>query len=335
MLLRIVTCALLIIATCTCATGNDTRFEGTISATVTRAGSEAAHFVFTRKRNLLRAENTANRLEPINIVDLDAKRLTIVYPHNTTFVKVDLEEASANSGNASRHNQWLAGIPSPPAMPPTPNKGHIGPNVSGLPSHPSGFRSPAPMPSMPGMPLPNQAGSTAAAPGIPPIPSLPPGVGPGPGTGHVSGMPAMPAGIGPGMGGGIGMPPMLGMPAASELKKEDETKKIQGFDCTLYSISGRGEKMEVWATNDSSAFPFRLITRDYIGRHFGPQTLEETWPEMLRAKSLFPLEATLKMDPGGQERFSFKVDGIENKKLEDPTLFQPPNNYIEIQAPQL
>jgi hypothetical protein len=68
---------------------------------------------------------------------------------------------------------------------------------------------------------------------------------------------------------------------------------------------------------------------------------------LLRNKSLFPVEATLKMEPGGQERFSFKVDKIDSPssprpvfdrtgtKIDNDALFAPPKNYIEIQAPQI
>lgn len=129
------------------------------------------------------------------------------------------------------------------------------------------------------------------------------------------------------------MPPTVNM-AAPELKKTEETKKIQGVDCVLYTSNGRGEKLEVWAASDSDLFPFRLIERDFLGRHFGPRILEETWPELLREKSLFPLEATLKMEPGSQERLSFKIEKIEKKKIDDPKLFQPPEKFIQIPAPQ-
>jgi hypothetical protein len=97
------------------------------------------------------------------------------------------------------------------------------------------------------------------------------------------------------------------------------------------------QNFEIWATSDSTLFPFRLIERDFLGRRFGPQMLEETWPEQVRNKSLFPLEAILKMEPGGQERLTFKVEKIDRKEI-DPVqadkLFQPPEKYIEIQAPQ-
>jgi hypothetical protein len=155
-------------------------------------------------------------------------------------------------------------------------------------------------------------------------------------------MPLGPAGAGTGAGGapalpGMGMPmmpPMPGMLGAAELKKTDKTKKLQGFDCTLYTVSERGENFEIWATNDAAVFPFQLIERDFLGHRFGPQMLEETWPELLRNKSLFPLEATLRMEPNSQERLSFKMDKIDKKKIDDEKLFQPPEKYIEIQAPQ-
>src|SRR6516164_9758195 len=72
-------------------------FEGTIYATLTRIGTDGSHYVFTRKGNQLRIENTSNKLEPINIVDLDTNRLTIVYPHNTTFVRLDMNKRAAQA----------------------------------------------------------------------------------------------------------------------------------------------------------------------------------------------------------------------------------------------
>lgn len=248
------------VGSCGVAADKGEVFEGTISATLTRAGTDTTHFLFTRKGNQLRIENVDHiRPEPINIVDLDAKKLTIVFPHNSSFVHLDLNKA-----------------PEQPGMPNNPASAGMG------------------MPGNPGM-----------------------------GTGGMPSMPMMPA-----------IPPIPGMFGAAELKKTDKTKKIQGFDCTLYTISQRGENFEIWATNDSSLFPYRALQRNYDTRHFGPPMLEEQWIELLQNKSLFPLEASLKMDPGGQERLSFKIDKIEKKKIDDEKLFQPPEKYIEIQAPQ-
>ena len=89
------------------------------------------------------------------------------------------------------------------------------------------------------------------------------------------------------------MPPMGGFGGAPELAKTDKTKKIQGFDFTLYTISDRMQTFEIWATPDSALFPFRLLERNYNSRHFGPRMLEEQWVEFLQKKALFPLEATL------------------------------------------
>jgi hypothetical protein len=282
---------------CAFATDKNTTFEGTISATLTRAGTQVTNFEFNRKGNLLRVENTTNKLEPINIVDLAANKLTIIYPHNTTFVRVDLTKRAAQPGapplppNPPSLGSGAAGFPTPPnALQSEAATGQIGPTIS-----------PPPMPSIP--PIPNNP--MAAAPGM--------------------GMPSIPM-----------MPAMPGMSGPAELKKTDKTKKIQGFECTLYTMRDRMETFEIWATNDSNLFPFRLIERDYLGRRFGPQMIEETWPEKLREKSLFPIEATLKMEPGGQERLSFKVGKIDSAKADkiDPNLFQPPEKYIEIPASQ-
>jgi hypothetical protein len=311
----IVTTALCVVAASAPAADKNV-FEGTLTATFTRAGTEATHFVFTRKGNQLRIENTTNKLEPINIVDLEAKKLTIVYPHNTTFVHVDLTKTQMQSGAP----------PTPPGFPTPPNIGtsqigaRPGPNppspgfgATGI-SPPPGFPPPPPMPSMPKMPVGGAPTGAGVAPAFPnPMPPLP-------GYGAPGMMPPI--------------PPMPGMFGAAELKKTDKTKKVQGFDCALYTVSERGENFEIWAMNDSALFPFRLTERDYLGRRFGPQMIEETWPELLRNKSLFPFEASLKMEPNAQERLTFKIDKTEKKKIENDKLFAPPENYIEIQAPQ-
>ncbi len=150
-------------------------------------------------------------------------------------------------------------------------------------------------------------------------------------------MPSMPNN--PMAGGAPGMPMMPPRPAMGgfggtpELKKTDKTKKIQGFDCTLNTVSDRMETFEIWATSDAALFPFRLLQRNYHTRHFGPQMVEEQWVGLLQKQSLFPLEATLKVERGGPERFSFKVEKIEKKKIDNESLFKAPEGYYEIQAP--
>lgn len=299
-------------------------FEGVIHATVTRAGTEPNHLIFTRKGDRLRIENTTNTLEAIRIVDLEAKKITVVFPHNTTFVQIDLTKRPAQSNLPD----GPAGMQLPPAIsqPGVYAPGSVSetePNLASLPSPPAGA-APRPLPSIPGSPIPG----TGVHPGenmpVSPsgIPQMPLDVGPGAGVGSMMAH----------MGGAVGFP--RGLVGASELKKTAKTKKIQGFDCTLYTITARAETFEIWATNDSPLFPFQLIDRDYSTGRFGSEMLPETWPKAFHDRALFPLEARLKINPSGPERFSFKVDKIEKKRIEDPKLFQPPENYIKIETPE-
>ncbi|OAI42681.1 hypothetical protein AYO41_00675 [Verrucomicrobia bacterium SCGC AG-212-E04] len=295
--------AISIIAIWSCAgfslAADENNFGGNVSATLTRAGTEATHFLFARKGNRIRIENSDKKLEPINIVDFDATRLTILFPHNTTFVQVDLTRASAPSSSPPLPPSLGSAVSGPPNFPTAPNLSAVQPGAQVGPSisPPPGFPSP---PSMPSIPKSQAATPVIAMPALPPMSA---------------------------------MPSMMGAPVAPDFKKSDQTRKILGFDCALYTISDRGQKFEIWATNDAALFPFRLLERDFLGRRFGPRMLEETWPELLRNQSLFPLEAILKMEPGGQERLSFKVDKIKVKKIEDEKLFAPPDNFLEIQAP--
>jgi hypothetical protein len=281
-------------------------FEGTVSVSLTRSGPDTTQFLFTRKGNHLRIENTdRSKLAPVNVVDLTANRLTIIYPHNSSFVVVDLKRNEAPSGPPNF----------PPGFPAPPNVGQAGapPRPGPAISPPSGFPTPPPMPSMP--PLPNNP--MAAAP-----PNMP-------------------------------VTPAQGFGGTPELKKTDKAKKIQEFDCVLYTISDRMETFEIWATADSALFPFRLIQANYLNRRFGPRMLEEQWIELLQKQSLFPLEVTLRRDlhlrpespagahsaatagetpDQGQEQLSLKVEKIEKKKIDNEKLFQSPGGYFEIQS---
>ncbi len=101
-------------------------------------------------------------------------------------------------------------------------------------------------------------------------------------------------------------------------------------------MGDRMESFEIWATPDAALFPFRLLQRNFSNRHFGPQPLEEQWVEALQKKSLFPLEATLRMEGGGADRYSFKITKIEKlpaKADRSPELFAVPKNYFEIEPP--
>jgi hypothetical protein len=317
-----------------CAADKDKNFEGTVAVTEMRGGV-STQTIYTRKGDQLRIENPdKSKPEPINIVDLAAKKLTIVYPHNSSFVVVDLatRPSVAGVGDPGGSAPGASMPVGPGSTIPATTLAQVGPAIS----PPPGFPSPPPMPSMP--PMPNNL----MASGMPKMPLGGAPIGAG-------GAPALPN---PGI-----MPPMPGMGTfggTPELKKTDKTKKIQGFDCALYTISDRMETFEIWATPDSALFPFRLVRPNYLNRHFGPRMIDEQWIELLQKQSLFPLEAILRTDPRpqaqgragtspapsagvaadrGQERLSFKVEKIEKKKVDNEKLFQPPEGYFEIQSP--
>ena len=70
-------------------------FEGIVDATETRGGT-STQTLYTTTGNELRIENPdKSKPESINIFDLAAKKLTIVYPHNSSFVVVDLTTKQA------------------------------------------------------------------------------------------------------------------------------------------------------------------------------------------------------------------------------------------------
>jgi hypothetical protein len=146
-----------------------------------------------------------------------------------------------------------------------------------------------------------------------------------------SGMPPMPLPA-PGMSPPPAMPPMQTMmqPAQKqELKATGETTNLLGLACARYEIKERGQTLEIWATD--KLFPYQ----PYVSRQtprVGPRGIEEQWPELLKARNLFPLLAILKFEKG-PERFRFEVKAITpGKPAEaDAKLFQPPPSYREIE----
>lgn len=151
--------------------------------------------------------------------------------------------------------------------------------------------------------------STATSPGFPQPPQ---GIGPT----NFPEMPAMPT-----------MPPP--MMEKMELRDTGHSTNFLGFTCEQYELKQRGETMEIWATDQ--LFPFQPYVQNQPHR-FGPRRIEEQWPELVKARKLFPLLATLKFD-NGMERFRFEVQSIAPEKLtdEDAQLFQPPTGWFEIQ----
>lgn len=149
----------------------------------------------------------------------------------------------------------------------------------------------------------------------PPGAPAPPGVGPANLPGMPAAMPMMP-------------PPMM---EKMELTATGDKTNLLGLACDRFRIKQRGETMEIWATNE--LFPFRPYHQNQ-SRRFGPQMIEETWGDLLKAKKLFPLLAILKFD-NGAERYRFEVQSVapeEIKPGDAEKLFQPPPDYQEVQS---
>ncbi len=292
-------------------------FEGRINA-VTVRGNQTDVLLYTAGTNFLRVENTAtNWPNPVDILDCNSGELILLFPNNRSFVR--LKPVTENS------SQMPPGFPQMPAgLPPG-----VGPQ-----SPPAGLPA-MPMPSMPNLPpgvgLQSAPGGPAMSampprPVMPNMPALPPGVGPqsAPGASAMSGMPGgMPA------MSAMPMPMMPGMTEKLELQATGQKTNLLGFACEQYEIKQRGEAMEIWATDQ--LFSFQPYVQNQPHR-FGPRMIEEQWPELVKAKKLFPLLATLKFD-NGTERFRFEVTSVTPEKLTaaDEQLFQPPANYFEIQ----
>lgn len=277
-------------------------FEGRIHAVTTR-GNQSDALLYSVGTNFLRVEMTAtNWPNPVDILDRNSGELTLLFPHNRSFVRLNpaAENSSMPPGFPQMHGvppPRVGAQPPPPGMPAMPNglPPGIGPtNVPAIPARP-------PMPAMPNM-------------------NMPPGVGPS----SAPGAPAMPP-----MGGGLPPMPMMAMSMENiELKPTGEKTNLLGFACEQYEIKQRGETMEIWAT--AQLFPFQPYVQNQPHR-FGPRMIEERWAELVKAKKLFPLLATLKFD-NGPERFHFEVQSIVPEKLtdEDAKSFQPPDGYFEM-----
>ena len=295
-------------------------FEGRIAAELVR-GTEATALLYTVGPEYLRIEVTGSDWpHPVNIVELKSGAVTLFFPHNRSFVRLENVSARASSPPG------VAGLPAFPIPP------GIGPQPS--------FPTPGAIARLPGAPLPG----ASAIPNPPtPITGLPPGIGPqSPATGTAPALPNLPAlppgappGIGPqppGAGAVPAMPPMPPMPMFPvpgeklELTPTKDTKDILGFPCTRYELKQRGQTLEVWATD--KLLPFQQYLRDQPHR-FGPRMLEEQWPGVLQSRKLFPLRVTLRFD-NGAETFRFEVKSVTPEKIADEKQFEPPAGYHEL-----
>jgi hypothetical protein len=160
--------------------------------------------------------------------------------------------------------------------------------------------------------------------GPPMAAGMPPGIGPQPGA-----MPGMGAGPGmpPGMPAMPPMPMMPGMMEKAELKATGQKTNLLGYACERFELKQRGETLEIWATDQLFPFVAYQQNQPHPG---GPRQPEEQWPELMKARRLFPLLVTLRFE-NGPERYRFEVKSIEPGKVADPALFQPPPDYQEIE----
>jgi len=176
------------------------------------------------------------------------------------------------------------------------------------------------------------AASAAVPPGFPQPPSGPPGLGATPAPASPPGAGQAFAAVAPPMQGGAGWPAGSVRPPPRteplELKETGQTTNLLGFDCKRFELKQRGTTMEIWATEQ--LFPFQVYTETQPNR-LAARFIENRWPELLKARNLFPLLATLKSD-NGNERLRFEVVSISPQQFkdEDMKLFLPPAGYVEL-----
>jgi hypothetical protein len=291
-------------------------FEGRIEAVLNRGG-ETQTFLYTVGANHLRVERTeTNWPHAKNIVNLQSGEVTLLFPHNRSFVR--LKNGGAHAPSRVPAGASSAGVSS--------DMRHI-PRTTALPAMPIGAITSGigPQSAMPGQFANLRGTSLSGAPAIPnlpkPLADLPPGIGPQTAAaGVVLAIPAMQ----------IPFPMAMAAGQALELQATTNTVTLLGFPCTRYELKQRGEVLEIWATDKLLPFQAWLPNQP---RRFGPRMLEEQWPELLNARKLFPLRASLRFE-NGTERLSFEVKSVKAEKIEDTDgkFFQPPPDYFEVRS---
>jgi hypothetical protein len=231
-------------------------FVGRITATLAQ-GDQSLPLLFTVGTNAVRVEITdTSRPHPVNIRDRHSEALTLVFPHNRSFVRL----ASATPPPAQ---------PGPAGLPSLPQPVSAAPGLPPGPPAPPPVIGPTNLPGVPPVSLPTPPGAPAG---------LPPGIGPQPGAAPgLAAMPMMPM-----------MPPMMESPP--ELKATGQKTNLLGYLCEQFELSQHGRKLEIWATERLLPFPGYLRQQP---PRFGPRMIEEQWAELLRARKLFPMRVSL------------------------------------------
>ena len=290
---------LLILAGLTAA--NARAFEGHIDATISRGGPPIG-LRYTVSTNLMLVETAeTNRPATFDIIDRSSGGVTLVFPHKRCFV---------------RYRPQAESSPAPP-VPEGPPPLKVPPPGGAARTRPEGA------PVSPGMP------SMPPHPGLPE--GLPPGIGPTNFFGTAGRRPAIPV---PPMSvdRGAGLAPAFPMPPPGGglgLRSTGGETNILGYACKGYEIKQWGQTMQIWATDQLVPF------QDYLPNQppgVGPPMIERQWSELLAARGLFPLRASLRLD-NGMERYHFEVVSVRPARItaDEARRFQTPEGYIELE----
>jgi hypothetical protein len=301
-------------------------------------GSYTESYTYSIGTNMMRiARNETNRPFATDLVDPDTGAITLIYPHNRSFMRLKPPQKA---------NAAPAGFPDMP-MPPGGFPSGIGPQPGS-----SGSMG---VPATPAQMEPINLPGAASMPDMPAAPSAPAGTAhPGqPGPMNLPGMPNlpnMPADMGAGMpmsgmmpgaeGGAEGeLPGAMSEPSRRRSSRTlqfsvtGETTNLLGYACTRYELRQRGRVMEIWATDQLPAF--QPWIQNPPSRHHGPQMMEESWGDLLQARNLFPMRIEMKNESGETLPFEFTVESVAPKQFGagKAQLFQPPVDYHELEPP--
>ncbi|MBN1357066.1 DUF4412 domain-containing protein [bacterium] len=114
------------------------------------------------------------------------------------------------------------------------------------------------------------------------------------------------------------------------IEKTDETKKINGYDCTKYVVTVMGMPSETWITKDVEGFAeLQNATKKHIEKYKNNPLLKN----MLGNPAFEKLEGfpIMSVSQVGQMRSVSNVTKIEKKKL-DADLFLPPSDYAKVES---
>jgi hypothetical protein len=266
-------------------------FDGRITATLTR-GDEVRTFLYTAGTNSLRIEDVAtNRPHAWNVLDRQTGELTLIFPHNGSFVRLKSE---------TENN---------PSMPPrSPAMAALPPNLGNQP------QMAATLILLAGVGPTNLSPGSLQVPQMPQMPRMP---AMPPSAGIPAGMPAMP----------MMMPPPT--PETIQPTATGDKTNLLGFGCSKFEVKQRAETIEIWATDELLPFQPYLETQPHrfgplmLEEQWGPVLkAKKLFPLLATLKSARGLE---------RMRFEVKTVRAEKVTNDTARIFRPPQGYFEIQ----